>query len=70
MVVGAGMAAQGYNQQQAADEWASQTHHCGSGPVSEVDCPDNPYSGGGTKIVGGFIITIIGGVVVYVGTRQ
>lgn len=69
VVVGAGLVVEGHNQQQAADEWASQLRYCGSGNPGEVSCPTNPYSGGGAKMFGGFVALLIGGGLAYLGTR-
>ena len=74
IVAGAGLAIGGYNQMQAAQEWSEQTHYCGTtigglDAAQEVDCPDNPYSGGGGKLVSGLLLSVVGGGSVRWGTR-
>ncbi|WP_225334481.1 hypothetical protein [Halomicrobium urmianum] len=71
VVVGAGTGYGGYNQMQAAEEWSQQTHDCGStiGDTREIECPDNPYDGGGQKVAFGLLLAVIGGVISRWGTR-
>ena len=65
IVVGVGTAIVGYNQTQLAAQWASQTHYCGSATgmdsASQIECPKNPYAGGGYKLGMGILSAIIGG---------
>jgi hypothetical protein len=73
IVVGVGLALDGYNQTRAAAEWSSQPHYCGSaGPyqsVDEVTCPKNPYTGGSSQILGGVVFAVIGGLAVRIGGK-
>lgn len=69
IVIGAGLADGGYNQMQAADHWGGQTHFCGTGDPTEVDCPDNPYGGGDGKILIGLALVVVGGVATRYGAR-
>lgn len=69
IVAGVGTALGGYNQTQAADEWASQTHYCGSGTLQEVECPENPYEGGGQKVAFGVLLAMVGGVAARYGSQ-
>jgi hypothetical protein len=73
VVIGAGMAMQGYDQMQAADEWGSQVHDCGSvsswQDPSGIECPDNPYDGWSGKLYGGIVLALIGGVVARFGAK-
>lgn len=73
IVAGAGLANTGYSQMQAADEWDSQTHYCGSASsfeaASQIDCPDNPYEGGEFYVGTGVVLLLIGGVSARWGTQ-
>jgi hypothetical protein len=64
VVGGVGAISMGYNQMQAADEWASQIHICGitEDSAPEPECPPNPYAGGGGVFIIGVIVVVVGGV--------
>jgi hypothetical protein len=73
VVIGAGLVLEGHNQMEAADEWDSQVHDCGT--VSSIDraesvrCPRNPYEGGEGKVFWGILVAIIGGVTSKIGAE-
>lgn len=71
MVVGAGSVVVGDNQTQAAAEWDSRLHYCGTvgafQDVGEITCPANPYAGGEGKIGLGIVLVLVGGVSVRAG---
>lgn len=72
VVIGGGMFLEGQNQKEAAEEWDSELRICGSAPTVEqarqIDCPDNPYSGGGDKMLFGAVLIVIGGIAARFGT--
>jgi len=70
-VGGITMVTGGVSRMQAAQAWSEHPHDCGSttGDVSELKCPSNPSRGGETRVVGGLIVAVLGGTVVYYGTN-
>lgn len=71
IVAGVGLAINGYNRTQAAEEWHEQRFadgfaSCGEipewGDARDVRCPTNPYKGGEKLIPIGVLLAIVGGV--------
>lgn len=73
VVAGVGLVVTGTNQMEAAEEWDRQTHYCGSAgsfqDASEIECPDNPYAGGGVKVTFGVGLVVVGGLAARYGTQ-
>lgn len=60
----------GNNQIQAAEQWEDTARCQHDYVLRERICPDNPYMGGRSQFWVGLAVTIVGGVVLYYGTRQ
>lgn len=73
IVAGVGLALTGYNQMQAAEVWDEQPHSCGWAgsfeEASEIECPKNPYAGGGLLLTLGVGFAAAGGLSVRVGSQ-
>lgn len=72
IMLGAGMILSGYNTIQAAEAWDDlpRDQRCEYDYATTSDiCPENPFHGGRSRFWSGVAVTIVGGVVLYYGTR-
>lgn len=69
IVIGGAMVLNGYDKIQAANEW-DENVGCAYDYRSQAwICPTNPYEGGRSQFWTGLAVTIVGGIVLYFGTR-
>lgn len=69
IVIGGWMVLSGWDQVQAANAW-DENVGCAYDYRSQVFiCPDNPYDGGRSRLWTGVVVCLIGGVILYYGTR-
>ena len=72
IVIGAGMILSGHNTIQAAEAWDDlpRDQRCEYDLITRsYICPENPFQGGRSRFWAGVAVTIVGGVVLYYGTR-